>query len=94
MAQEIPVPVDGGEEREPTPLLPWYQYLIAALPLGLLVGGALGGGLGAAAAYSNIFLFRSQLRPIAKHSAVLAVTFGAILIYIIIASLLQGALQR
>lgn len=84
----------AGNTIHLVPALAWHEYLCAALPLGLLVGGAIGGGLGAAAAYANIFLFRSELRPIARYAAAIAVTFGAIIIYVVLATLLHGALQR
>ena len=59
--------------------LKWYQWLWNALPVALVViGGALGGGLGFLAVSINMSIFRSQQDPILKYSITGVVSFIAV----------------
>ena len=68
------------------PPLIWWQYLLFALPLGLiLVGGALGGLIGAVCAYGNVALFRGLQAggksPVLRCVLPLLVTAGAVALH-------------
>ncbi len=68
------------------PPLKWYEYVWAGVPLLLLhVGGALGGGIGAAALYANVRVFRSDRSPLAKYVRTAATTVVAALAYVVAA---------
>lgn len=75
--------------------LGWYEYVWMCLPLGLLFGGgALGGGLGAAAAYCNALIFRSGYSTALKYLLTGLVTVGAVASFVVLATLLQALLGR
>ncbi|HVG38335.1 MAG TPA: hypothetical protein VM870_03545, partial [Pyrinomonadaceae bacterium] len=75
--------------------LRWYEYIWMCLPIGLLfVGGAIGGGLGAGAAYGNALIFRSGYSKGAKYLLTGLVTIGAVVAFVVIATILQVLLGR
>ncbi len=52
---------------EAKPKTPVWAYIVCGWPLILVViGGAIGGGLGGAACFANLSIFRSQLHPALK----------------------------
>ena len=69
------------------PPLPVYQYIISFLPLVLMWGGgALGGALGFAAAYSNLFFFRDPGNsPPIKYVLAILSTIAAVVVWYAIA---------
>ena len=73
----------------PVPLaraLAWWEYVLCALPLLLIpVGGALGGVIGAMAAYVNLRLMRTDLSPPLRVLAALGVLVGASVVFVIVA---------
>jgi hypothetical protein len=72
----------------------WYEYVWIALPLALLVlGGALGGACGAAAAYINARLLRSSQPMWARYGLGVLVILGATLIWVVLAMLITLALR-
>ncbi|WP_457028808.1 hypothetical protein [Kitasatospora sp. P5_F3] len=75
-------------------LAPW-QKALSILPMGLLiVGGAIGGALGAGALFLNTSIARKPLATPVKALAMVGVTLGATLAYLIIKGLLTSALNR
>jgi ABC-type sugar transport system permease subunit len=70
--------------------LHWYQYLWAGWPMVMLfVGGAIGGGLGAAATVVNTQIFRSKLHGFFKYLITLVISISAFMIWLIIAMYLN-----
>ncbi len=91
---DLKVAIDNGTEIAITPKLPWYAYLFSAIPLLLIVGGgALGGGIGAGAGVINLGLFRSEHPLWLKIVGALVVTSIATVIYLILAMLIQMAIN-
>jgi hypothetical protein len=92
-----PVPtlrVDGKQLQLVAPLK-WYEYLWAGLPLLLtVVGGAIGGGLGGAAAYQNVRLFRTDQRASRKYLDAAAISVAAVIAYLVLASSLVSILGQ
>ena len=92
-----PIPnVQIGDEKirlaEP---LKAYEYIWAALPLGLIfVGGAIGGGLGGAAAYFNLRLSRTEYPYAVKYAITAAVTVAAFVTFLILAALIAIVIGR
>lgn len=84
--------VVDGKSFELLPSLRWYQYVWLALPLALVLpgvgGGAVGGGLGAAAFIINLRLFRSGQRALSRYAMTGLVTVGAVIVYIAVATLI------
>lgn len=75
--------------------LKWYEYVWMCLPVGLLfVGGALGGGLGAGAAYGNALVFRSGHSTALKYVLTGLVTVVAVVLFVVIAGLFHVLLGR
>jgi hypothetical protein len=74
----IPLLFVDGDQVQYAPPLPWYAWVWAAIPLGLVVlGGILGGVLGAVATFINARLLRSSIRPILRFLATAGVTLAA-----------------
>ena len=67
--------------------LKWYEWLWALLPLALLTGGAIGGACGGVAASFNVKLFKEDRSIGRKYFFTGLVTFGAVLGYIILATI-------
>jgi hypothetical protein len=75
----------GGVTYELEPSLPVWQLVIVLLPIGLVaVGGALGGAVGAVAAAASVTLIRREWSLAARVGSVLAVTAGAILLWLVL----------
>lgn len=76
----------NGEKIELARPLAWYEIAWSCLPVLLIFGGgALGGGLGAGAAYINARLFRSDLPVPAKYAATFGTATLAWILYFAIA---------
>jgi uncharacterized Zn-binding protein involved in type VI secretion len=77
------------------PPLRWYEYVWAGLPfLLLLVGGALGGGIGGAAAYANVSIFRGARGAAAKYLLTGLISLGALVAYAVVGSALLPLFRR
>ena len=77
--------VDGQTLRLAEPLA-WYEWVWAGFPLLLiLVGGAIGGGLGAGAMTLNAHIFRSGLNGIVKYALSALVSLACITVWLLIA---------
>ena len=73
--------------REP---LKWYEYLFAGWPiLMMFIGGAIGGGLGAAAASINIKIFRSRINIFLKYLLTFSISIIAFIIWTILAVMIN-----
>ena len=82
----VPIAYVNDNAVRLAPPLAWWQYLLCALPLGLLlVGGATGGLIGAICAYGNVALFRGlqavRASAILRYVLPLLVTIGAVALH-------------
>ena len=82
----VPVAYVNDRTVRLLPPLNVLQYLWLGLPLGLLlVGGALGGIIGAVCAYGNVALFRGlqagQKSPLLRYIMPLFITLGAVCLH-------------
>ena len=74
--------------------LPWWQIVLAVLPLTLIVvGGLIGGLTGALGTLGNLAVARSGLSPAIKAVLMVAVTVLCFVVVIIIATILYAALH-
>ncbi|MFC9595628.1 hypothetical protein ACFTUC_38235 [Streptomyces sp. NPDC056944] len=74
-------------------LSPW-QTVLAVLPLGLvLIGGAIGGGMGFLGMVANVRIAKTQLPTLAKAAAMLGVALAAMVAFLMAAGLLSNALN-
>ncbi|MRX69324.1 hypothetical protein SAMN06265349_10614 [Flavobacterium resistens] len=68
--------------------LKWYEYVIGALPIVLVLsGGAIGGFIGGAATIINYTLFRTTTSPVNKYLKVLGVNIACFIIIMFAATL-------
>jgi hypothetical protein len=87
----VPKVVIGNDIITLVPPLKWYEYVWAGIPLLLILkGGAVGGGIGAVAAFYNAKIFRGQQGNVAKYGFTALISVGAIVVYIILALILQA----
>jgi hypothetical protein len=87
------VTIDGKTIKIAEPL-PWYVWLWSGLPILLLfIGGALGGGLGAAAMMINGRIFRTDMHSALKFAITGAISLVTTLIFFTLAILLNQALR-
>ena len=88
------VTIDGKTIKIVEPL-PWYVWLWGGLPILLLfVGGALGGGLGAAAMMINGRVFRTDMHGALKFAITGAISLVAVLLFFTLAIVLNQAFRR
>jgi hypothetical protein len=88
----IPVVRIGSEAIRLAPALIWYEYVWIGIPaLLIFVGGALGGALGFAAAYSNSRVFRGGRDTGSKYLLTGLTTVAALLIFVVLAVCIQVA---
>ncbi|RYG73163.1 hypothetical protein EON80_03520 [bacterium] len=75
--------------------LEWYELVWACFPLTLLIiGGMVGGLLGAIAATINTRILRSNIPVGVRYVSSGAITFVAVLLYVLVAVMLQAARGR
>jgi hypothetical protein len=88
----------AGETLELVPSLRWFEYAWIGIPLLLvLIGGAIGGFVGAIGAAANGRVFRGAYSTPAKYGLSALIALGALITYVILAiafHLLIGAPQR
>jgi hypothetical protein len=85
----IPKVIIGDDVIHLVPSLRWYEYLWAGFPILLLfIGGAVGGLLGAAAAYTNAKIFRTQRSAPAKYALTGLVSIGAAIAWLAVGVIL------
>ncbi|MFF4243735.1 hypothetical protein ACFYY2_04600 [Streptomyces sp. NPDC001822] len=74
-------------------LSPW-QMVLSVLPLALLlVGGAIGGGVGGLAMVANVKIAKTQLPTPVKAAAMLGVALAAGVVVLVVAGMLSDALD-
>ncbi|MFF9122397.1 hypothetical protein ACF09J_03680 [Streptomyces sp. NPDC014889] len=72
-------------------ILPRWQGVLAALPLGLaLICGLIGGLIGVLGAVVNLKIARTALAPTLKVLAMTGVILGAVIAFFLIAAVLVG----
>jgi hypothetical protein len=87
------VTVDGKTIKIAEPL-PWYVWVWSGLPLVLLfMGGALGGGLGAAAMMINGRIFRSDIHGALKFAITGAISLVTTLFFFTLAIIFSLAIR-
>ena len=87
------VTVDGKAIKIAEPL-PWYVWVWSGWPMVLLLmGGALGAGLGAAATMINGRVFRTNMHGALKFALTGAISLVAALVYFTLAIILNQAIR-
>ncbi|MFD8390538.1 hypothetical protein ACFV2N_15355 [Streptomyces sp. NPDC059680] len=72
--------------------LPIWQGILAALPLGLLIiGGLIGGLIGALGTVSNLKIARTALASTWKALSMVGVIIGVVITYLLITALVAAA---
>ena len=90
----IPVVKIEAEVVHLAPAFSWYEYVWIGIPVLLVfVGGALGGGLGVAAGYSNTRIFRSDLGTGIKYLLTGLTTAAALVAFLVLATVIQIAVR-
>jgi hypothetical protein len=80
---------------EDLPELKWHERFWVGLPFGLvLVGGAIGGACGAAAAACNMRLMRGDRPPLLKYLFTGLISFAAVIAYVALATLFLSLARR
>ncbi len=75
--------------------LAWWQLVLVFLPLGLVIlGGLIGGVIGAIALISNLAIARRPLSTGVKAAAMIGIVFVAYLVLFIVAGLIYGATHK
>ena len=73
--------------------MPWWEIVLVVLPLSLfVVGGLIGGIVGAVAALGNTYVARSQLSTALKVVVILGVLVAAYVAWFIVAVLISLAI--
>jgi hypothetical protein len=77
------------------PQLKWHERVWVGLPFGLvLVGGAVGGACGAAAAACNLRVMRGERPVFQKYLLTALVSLAAVIIYLALATLFLSLAGR
>ena len=75
--------------------LRWWELVLVLLPLGLVfLGGLIGGVIGAIALLSNLAIARRPISSARKVALMIAISFIAYTVVIIIATLIYAATHR
>jgi hypothetical protein len=91
----IPLVKIGNETVQLARPLRWYEYLWIGVPIVLMfAGGALGGGIGAFAAYSSSRIFRSDRSSGSKYALTGLISVAAFVGFFILAVAIQVALRN
>ncbi len=92
---DLPALVVGDKTIQLVPPLPWYQWVWSALPILLIViGGALGAITGIIAASINVKVFRTPLPEALKYVVAAVVSGGAVVVYMLAATLFVMLITR
>jgi len=74
--------------------LKWYEYIVGALPIGLVFsGGAVGGAIGGAATVINYTFFREETSNANKYLKVLGINALCVFIYLFAASFIYNLIH-
>jgi hypothetical protein len=74
-----------GKKYDTVKKLQWYEITIGSIPFLLVAGGAIGGGIGAAAAMVNYSILRGETSASSKYLKIAGVCVLAFLAYALIA---------
>ncbi|HTR43629.1 MAG TPA: hypothetical protein VMH87_18615 [Pseudomonadales bacterium] len=81
--------------QQPKPKLTWYQYAWIGWPLIMVaVGGAIGGGLGGAAAAINYKVFQKTQNAVLRYVWTGLISVAAVMLYLVIATALYMAIHK
>lgn len=90
MLDPVPSVELGGESVALARPLLWYEYAWMGIPVLLVfVGGALGGLIGASAAYTSARVFRGEAGALTKYLLTGAISLVAVVAYLVAALVLQ-----
>jgi hypothetical protein len=93
LADPVPVLLLNGETVRVARRLTWYEYAWISVPILLLfVGGALGGGIGGFATYTNSHLMRSDRSPGARYLLTGAISIAAVVAFIVTVAALRSSI--
>ncbi len=86
----VPTLVVDGQEYQLMEPFQWYEWIVAGLPLVLiLVGGCIGGALGGMGFYLNARILRSDMPPIARYAIALGISTLALILSILVAGMVH-----
>ena len=78
--------------REP---LTWYQYAFCGWLISLIfVGGAIGGGLGAASTYFNVHILRSKMNGLLKFMLIFGSSVLAVILWLVLAATINQNFRK
>ena len=90
-----PILVVDNQSYRLAPALAWYEWAWAGLPLLLmLVGGAIGGAVGAMALTANIQIFRAPLPPALRYLFTGMLSVIAFFLWLVIGAALMSMFRR
>ncbi len=90
----VPLVMIGTENVRLVAPLRWFEYAWVGFPVLLVfAGGALGGGIGAFAAFSNSRIFRSERSTAARYALTGLVSLVSLAAFGILAVVIQRALR-
>ena len=91
----MPAPPPFPVIEQPKPKITWYQYIWIGWPLVLVpVGGAIGGGLGGAAAAINYKVFQKTENPVLRYVWTGLISGAAVLAYVVIVTIIYMAFHK
>lgn len=82
------------EKIQVTPPIAWYEYITSLLPAVLLIGGALGAVIGIVAISINISRVHKRRNKLIKILLNLTTSAIAVILYLIIAIVINSAIKR
>ncbi len=81
--------------EQPKSKLTWYHYIWIGWPLILVVlGGAIGGGLGAGAAAINYKVFQKIQNPVLRYVWTGLISLAAVITYVVCATMIYVLIHR
>ena len=81
--------------EQPKPKFTWYQYVWIGWPLILIIlGGAIGGGLGGAAAAINYKIFQKIQHPVLRYVWTGLISVAAVMAWLVIATTIYMAIHK
>jgi len=90
----VPVLEINGTKNNIVEKLKWFQYALGGLPiLLLLVGGAIGGIIGAVGTIINYNIFRQEETPIIKYLKVISIIILSYILYFVIVLIIHNLMN-
>lgn len=85
---------EAPKTENPKEKLRWTAYLFCCWPLAMvLIGGAIGGALGALAAMINVKIFRSEFKPFQKYLYISLISFISVILWLVLSTLIMLAIH-